>query len=148
MSKKPPKKPRVTQTRPAGADHAVVTVEGGRRDVYRREPCPQCPWRKDAVGVFPAEAFRHSAPCCYDAAFTTFACHDSGIGKPATCAGFLLKNSMHNILVRMRESDGLVDISQITAGGVELFDSYREMAIANGVDPDDPVIAPCRADND
>ena len=28
--------------------------------------------------------------------------------------------------------------------GLELFESYREMAIANGVDPDDPVLADCR----
>lgn len=28
--------------------------------------------------------------------------------------------------------------------GHELFENYRAMAIANGVAPDDPILAPCR----
>lgn len=142
------RKPRVTNRRMAGADHAVVTLAGGRADLYRRSPCGQCPWRKDAVGVFPAEAFRHSASTAYDAAINTFACHESGQKAPATCAGFLLRNSANNVAVRLKAASGAIDLSSVSDGGVELFDSYREMAVANGVDPDDQVLQPCRADDE
>lgn len=137
---------RVTNVRPAGPDHQVVTVEGQRSDLYRREPCPDCPWRCDAVGEFPAEAFKHSASTAYDMAPNTFACHSSGIEKPAVCAGFLLRNSENNLGVRMMQSRGELDLEQVHDGGHELFPNYRAMAIANGVDEDDPVLAACRAD--
>ena len=32
----------------------------------------------------------------------------------------------------------------VSDGGHELHDNYREMAIANGVSPDDPSLAECR----
>ncbi|AVK09334.1 DUF6283 family protein [Pseudomonas aeruginosa] len=35
-------------------------------------------------------------------------------------------------------------MNQVSDGGVDLFDSYAEMAIANGVDPEDPILKPCR----
>lgn len=139
---------RVTDIRPAGANHQVVTVEGGRRGLYRREPCPTCPWRKDAVGEFPAEAFRHSANTAYDMASKMFSCHESGVEKPATCAGFLLRNSENNLGARLMAARGDLDREQLCDGGHELFDSYRDMAVANGVAPNDPVLAQCRADNE
>lgn len=142
------KRPKVTQTRMAGTDHAVITLEGGTTGAYRREPCRGCPWRVDNTGLFPAEAFRHSAPTAYDAAFHTFACHESGSKSPATCAGFLLRNSANNIGVRLAVSGGRIDPSQVTDGGHELHESYRAMAIANGVPADDPAIEPCRDDGD
>ncbi|WP_455289311.1 DUF6283 family protein [Cupriavidus necator] len=52
------------------------TVEGGKGG-YRRKPCGKCPWRVDATGELPAEAFRHSAETAYDMATHTFACHSS-----------------------------------------------------------------------
>ena len=68
------KRPRITRRRLAGRHHAVVTVEGGTKGRgYRVEPCAQCPWRLDQQGMFPAEAFRLSAPTAYDAAMSTFA---------------------------------------------------------------------------
>lgn len=119
-----------------------VTKSG---NTYRRKPCATCPWRVDApVGRFPAQAFRESASTAYDAAFNTFACHESGTEKPATCAGFLLRNSANNIGVRLAH----IDPRTITAGNVELYESYRAMAVANGVDPADPVLARCRADDE
>lgn len=136
-------KARVTDVRPAGPDHQVVTVEGGDGRSYRRKPCAKCPWRRDAVGEFPAEAFRHSAHTAYDLARETFACHDSGAKTPAVCAGFLLRGADHNLAVRLRRMDGRID-ADISDGGLDLFDSYREMAEANGVSPEDPVLAPCR----
>lgn len=137
---------RVTNVRPAGAEHQVVTVEGGRRGLYRREPCGGCPWRCDAVGDFPAEAFRHSASTAYDMAPNTFACHESGTEKPAVCAGFILRNSANNLGVRLMQSRGDIDVDQVDDGGHALHESYFKMAVANGVDPNDPVLAGCRAD--
>lgn len=134
---------RITATRQAGDDHRVITVEGGR-STYRRQPCGGCPWRIDQTGTFPAEAFAHSAETAYDMARTKFACHESGAGKPATCAGFLLRGAAHNLSVRLAVMRGEIDLDQVTDGGHELHDSYREMAIANGVDPDDPRIRRCR----
>lgn len=136
---------RVTQVRSAGPGHQVVTVEGGRSS-HRCEPCETCPWRCDAVGEFPAEAFKHSASTAYDMALNTFACHSSGTKKPAVCAGFILRNSVNNLGARLMEMRGDLDRAQVRDGGHALFESYRAMAVANGVSPDDPVLAECRAD--
>lgn len=43
---------------------------------------------------------------------------------------------------------GRYDPSLVSDDGIALYDSYREMAVANGVPPDDPIIAPCRANNE
>jgi len=119
----------------------TVTKSG---NAYRRKPCATCPWRLDApTGRFPAQAYRESAPTAYDAAFNTFACHESGALRPATCAGFLLRNSANNIGVRLAR----IDVRTVNAGDVELYDSYRAMAEANGVDPADPILTPCRGDD-
>ncbi|MDO5946744.1 DUF6283 family protein [Burkholderia cepacia] len=136
------KQAEITQVRAAGPDHQVVTVEGGK-GTYRREPCLKCPWRVDAVGEFPAEAFRHSASTAYDMAQNTFACHDSGARKPALCAGFLLRGSHHNMSVRLKMIQG-ERFDDVHDGGNELHANYRAMAVANGVLQDDPVLAACR----
>lgn len=140
-------KAKIVQVRPAGPDHQVVTIKGARR-LYRREPCPTCPWRTDAVGEFPAEAFRHSANTAHDASRNVFSCHTSGAEKPAACAGFLLRNSANNLAVRVMQVQGDLDMAEVHDGGHELFESYREMAVANGVPADDPALAPCRGDLD
>lgn len=143
MSKTPPKLGTVIRSRPAGSQHQVLTVEStGTR--YRRQPCGGCPWRRDRAGDFPAEAFRHSASTCYDAAMLTFGCHESGARRPAICAGFLLRNAEHNLLVRLAVARGTLDLAAVSDGGLDLFESYREMAIANGVAPEDPALAACR----
>lgn len=136
------KAPRITRVRPAGPDHQVVTVEGGSGS-YRRRPCSDCPWRKDAVGKFPAESFRHSAPTAYDMARNMFACHQSGTEKPATCAGFLLRGAEHNLTVRLKMAHGQIK-DDICDDGIELHDSYRDMAVANGMSPEDPDLQACR----
>lgn len=139
---------KIIGVRPAGLnerneDHQVVTLES-RGAGFRKQPCPTCPWRVDAVGEFPAEAFRHSARTAYDASTHVFSCHESGAEKPATCAGFLLRNADNNLGVRIAERMGRIDMAQVSDGGAELFPSYRAMAEANGVDPDDPILIPCR----
>jgi len=135
-------RPKVLRTRRAGPDHQVVTVKSPCK-AYRREPCPKCPWRKDAVGEFPPEAFVHSAETAYDMAEHLFACHDSGSAKPATCAGFLLRGADHNLAVRLGRMSGRYG-DDVVDGGHELHESYRDMAIANGVDPDEPRLVACR----
>ena len=101
-----PRRP-VTQhnRRMAGPDHAVIELRGGL-SLYRRTPCDGCPWIVANTGDFPAEAFRHSAGTAFDASMHSFACHESGRKAPATCAGFLLRNSAHNLAVRIRQSAG------------------------------------------
>jgi len=134
----------ISNIRIADDQHRVVTVKGGRGS-YRKKPCPDCPWRKDSIGVFPAEAFRISAHTAYDMSDHTFGCHDSGTEKPATCAGFLLRGANHNLSVRMGYFNGRFK-DDVTDGGHDLHDSYRAMAEANGVDSEDPVLDPCRDD--
>ena len=135
----------VEETRPAGPDHQVVTFIAKARAarVYRTQPCADCPWRKDATGVFPAEAFRHAARTAYDMAVHSFSCHEAGAVRPALCAGFLLRGANHNLSVRLAQIKGQ-SFADVHDGGRELHDSYRAMATANGVDPGDPILAPCR----
>lgn len=133
---------KVSNIRPAGPDHQVVTVEGGHKG-YRKEPCPGCPWRVENTGEFPACAFEHSAPTAYDMAVPVFACHESGVNGGHTCAGFLLRGADHNLSVRLGYMRG--DYTpDVTDGGADLHDSYRAMAIANGVNPDSPTLKECR----
>ena len=137
-----PKQTTVVRTRQADDNHQVVTVEGGSAGHCHR-PCADCPWRVDAAGVFPAEAFRLSAPTAYDMAENVFACHQSGTERPRTCAGFLLRGADHNLAVRLARMHGRIS-DDVHDGGHALHGSYREMAIANGVDAEDPVLAECR----
>jgi|SRR5579859_2390520 len=136
--------PKVTRIRPADENNQVVTVEGGR-GLYRRSPCPGCPWRVDQTGSFPAEAFRHSAETAYDLSTHTFGCHESGTENPLICAGFLLRGSDHNMAVRLRLLRGEIDPDAVHDGGHELHDGYTAMAVANGCDPHDEALRRCRS---
>ena len=139
-------KTRVTRTRLAGDHHAVNTLLSSQSLGYRREVCDECPFRLDAkIGEFPAEAYRYSAHTAYDAAMETFACHMSGKDYPKTCAGFLLTQGIHNIGVRLSLSKGAIDLNELRTTE-PLYENYRQMAIANGVSPDDPVLQNCRDD--
>lgn len=136
----------VSEVRPAGEGHLVVTVkamDGKHR--YRRQPCDGCPWVKENTGGFPKEAFVQSAPTAYDMAEMQFGCHESGVKRNATCAGFLIAGAEHNLQTRMLKlkTDGAY-ASGVCSGGRELFRSYREMAISNGVDPAEPALTGCR----
>lgn len=133
----------IAAIRQAGPDHQVVTVTGGSSAGYMKKPCPDCPWRKDAVGVFPAEAFKHSANTAYDMSDHVFSCHSAGADRSKTCAGFLLRGADHNMSVRLGYITGKYR-GDVSDGGIELHDSYRDMAVANGVDPKDSVLKNCR----
>lgn len=142
------REPIITRRRNADANNDVITVERGGGS-YRRTVCADCPWRKDAVGVFPAEAFRLSAHCGTDGARmsevgfsdagSTFGCHTNGAEKPATCAGYILQ-SYDAIGWRIAVATGKFDPKQVSDGGVELHENYYEMAVANGVPADDPAL--------
>lgn len=133
---------KILEVRPAGDEYQVVTVSANTK-TYRRTPCPGCPWRVDQTGVFPADAFRHSASTAYDMAQSHFSCHESGTKKPVTCAGFLLHGAVHNLAVRLDYIRGHI-LGGISDGGHDLHKSYRAMAVANGVDAADPVLQACR----
>lgn len=141
QTREPKPSSKITAIRPAGDDHQVLTIAGGSGG-YCKRPCADCPWRVDATGIFPAEAFRHSAGTAYDMARHTFACHQSGKEQPRVCAGFLLRGGEHNLSVRLGRMEGL--FNDVVDGGHALHETYRAMAIANGVEPDEVVLAPCR----
>lgn len=137
-------RPKVLRIRRADAMHQVVTLSGSSGRAHRSEPCPHCPWRIDQpTGRFPAQAFRHSAETAYDMSLHRFGCHMSGTKSPSTCAGFLLSGADHSLAVRLDYLRGRIEPGSITSP-VELYPSYRDMAVANGVAPDDPSLERCR----
>jgi hypothetical protein len=108
---------------------------------YCKKPCAECPWRTDVKpGKFPVERFRVLAPTAYDMARNIFACHMSREGGEVACAGFVLQQGAHNLSLRMARQR--FDVSS----AAPLYDNYREMAIANGVDESDPWLTRCRTD--
>jgi hypothetical protein len=73
-----------------------------------------------------------------------FQCHRTDAGRPLVCAGFLERGADHNMTVRLSYVRGDLD-PRDRSGSLPLYADYREMAIANGVDPDDPALASCRS---
>lgn len=71
----------------------------------------------------------------------------SGIEGAKTCAGFLLSNADNNIAVRIALMKGQIDMEKVSSP-YPLYESYRKMAEANGVPSDDPVLTPCRANDE
>lgn len=141
----------VHEVRKCSDEYGVSTIEtrGDGASRSRRTPCAECPWRMDVKpGVFPADAFRESANTAYDSALKTFGCHMSKTTAPHTCAGFLVRHAENNIGVRLALSGERIDLDRVSDGGVPLYPSYREMAIANGVPADDPALDQVRADGD
>lgn len=107
------------------------------------KPCAECPWRTDVeTHRFAVERFEALAASAYDMSFMVFQCHKTRDDRPLVCAGFLLRGAVHNISVRL----GLarLELGSVEDGGYPLFDDYRAMAIANGVDADAPCLAGCR----
>jgi Family of unknown function (DUF6283) len=89
------------------------------------------------------EAFRLSAHTSYNQSEAMFACHGADPRHPRVCAGFLLRGAGDKLAVRGWLARGVLSVP-VLPDGVDLYDSYWEMAVANGVDPDDPALAPCR----
>lgn len=104
-----------------------------------KRTCPECPWRRDvAPGKFPPERFIALAPTAYDMATTVFACHLSPEGKEFACAGAVLRTD-HNFRLRLAG----IDRRTIQADG-PLFETFREMAEANGGLSRHPALRECR----
>ena len=74
---------------------------------------------------------------------SVFACHESGVQGGHTCAGFILRGADHNLSMRLGYMTGKYK-PDVTDGGCELHDSYRAMAVANGVSADSPALMHCR----
>lgn len=138
---------RVIRQRPADAIWGVTSLEYQGPPVAQRSPCAsteRCPWRQDATpGIFPAEAFRLSAPTSYPDSDRLFGCHSSTPEAPRVCAGWLLRGAAGNRQVQEMLKSGHLD-KPIVPDGVELYDDYAEMAMANGVAEDDPALVPLR----
>lgn len=128
----------VRKITPADENNQVVSITGGGG--YMRQPCVECPWRRENAGSFPAEAFRISANTCVHGSLAKFACHMAGKDTPKTCAGFLLSlDAEDNFGVRIMYIErGELNVE---AGAADLYPRYREMAEENGVAEDDPAIA-------
>lgn len=92
-------------------------------------------------GEFAADDFRRLAHTAYDMDHRIFTCHKSQEDKPMVCAGFLLRGAAHNLTVRLNYGHAR---GQVQDGGYPLYPDYRAMAVANGVDEDDPVLVRCR----
>jgi hypothetical protein len=100
----------------------------------RKRPCEECPWRLDAEpGQFPPERYRALTVTARDMTSQVFACHKSPPGQEHGCAGYLVQ-FRHNLSVRLR------GLKHPVSSAAPLFATYRDMAIANGVDPDDPCL--------
>lgn len=64
--------------------------------------------------------------------------------RPRVCAGWLLRGADGNPRIRELLRTGELSPPELPAG-MELYDSYTEMAVANGVDPRHPALhAPAR----
>jgi Family of unknown function (DUF6283) len=105
----------------------------------RKETCEECPWRKDVpVGRFPEERFislRKTAEQGFNKPI--FACHKTSEGKGTqACVGYLLVAGHNNFAVRLASATGRFDHTQLKATG-PLYESYEEMARANGVNQDE-----------
>ncbi|MEV8335083.1 DUF6283 family protein [Streptomyces niveus] len=137
----------VVERRPADEVWAVVSLHHDGPPVAQRSPCagPEpCPWRRDAtLRTFPVDAFRFSARTSYPDSDHRFQCHSSTAEAPRICAGWLLRGASGNQSVqRLLQSARLK--APVLPAEVELYDNYAEMAVANGVSADDPLITSCR----
>ncbi|WP_234431273.1 DUF6283 family protein [Streptomyces sp. NRRL F-5053] len=148
-------RPTIVRTLPADDEWGVTTITGCTPAAQPR-PCggahpttgdEPCPWRRDAPrGQFPAEAYRQSAHTSYPNTNNAFACHSSTPERLKVCAGWLLRAGHHNPHIQKRLESGDLTFPELPAG-IELYTDYREMAIANGVAPDDPFLELCGADD-
>lgn len=136
---------RVLRVRPADDQWGVVTVASTDPRAAQPAPCAgaePCPWRRDAPPQqFPAQAYRDSAATSLPGATSLFGCHSSTREHPLICAGWLLRGAQHHDGIQRALADGTLTLPELPAG-VDLYDSYQDMATANGVDPNDPALHP------
>jgi hypothetical protein len=97
------------------------------------------------AGRFEADRFRQLAGTAYDMAEKIFACHKSAEDHRTVCAGFLARGAAHNRTIRLAYALGQLDRLD-RSGGMPLYSGYRDMAIANGVAPEDTALIACRSE--
>lgn len=103
-----------------------------------KKPCAECPWRRDVpAGRFPVQKYRELARTAEDMAMSVFSCHKSSVEEPIVCAGYVLRGGAHNLALRLAYIRGDILPDSVTDGGYDLYEDYREMAVANGVAADD-----------
>jgi hypothetical protein len=109
-----------------------------------KRPCSECPWRRDVpTGIWPVERFVALAHTAYDMNIGIFACHKSAQDHPTVCAGFLARGADHNLTIRRAYMTGELERTE-RSGGLNLYPSYRAMAIANGVPDGERALDRCR----
>jgi hypothetical protein len=112
---------------------------------YAPAPCAECPWRTDVPpGRFPPARFIALAKTAYDMALEQFACHKAPDSRAFGCAGFVLRGATHNLGARLSINAQRLDPRAVSSP-FPLYCDYREMAVANGVEPDHPALAACRS---
>lgn len=107
----------------------------------RKQPCAQCPWRKDIeTGQFPADRYEElaatsgekGAEAPYGAPI--FACHKGTEENPMPCAGWLAAIGYHNLTIRLAVLNGDLPQDALSPGEdwPPLYESYAEMMEAQG----------------
>jgi hypothetical protein len=99
--------------------------------------CGECPWlRSSPVGRFPVERYEALADTCKPGWLRpVFACHKTPEGDGTrACAGMLLVVGTDSNAVRLAIIKGALNLKAVSATG-PLYDSFIEMAQANGCDP-------------
>ena len=105
----------------------------------KRSPCSSCPWRKDAkLGLWHDDHYREMADSCQRDGHSRMGCHKSTLENFTVCAGWVLVLGYNAIGVRLGHMQGKFDPeNDFDAGGLGLYESWEEMAKANGVDTPD-----------
>jgi len=103
-------------------------------------PCPTCPWRRSStVGGFDIPGFsidmmRALLECVGDGdAFRlVMACHYSPEGHEVACNGYIAREGIHNLNVRVMASKGEVNYPAIrdACEGLDLWPTFAEMLAA------------------
>ena len=123
-------------------DDEAESCERRSADAQRNEPCPKCPWRKDApLGKFPPERYIVLAKTATQGLDGLFACHMSAEGGEVACAGYLAVAGDVSLNARLLQAAGKIDMAAIVEATKqpdypELVGSFAEMAVANGVPAD------------
>ncbi|MFD4576749.1 DUF6283 family protein [Streptomyces sp. NPDC058417] len=132
----PDRSATILAVRPADDVWGVVSLAYDGVPSAPRRPCggeEPCPWRRDAPpGQFPAAAFELSAATSCADSTRLFGCHSSTPDRPQVCAGWLLCGAEGNAEVQALMATGQLTRPKLP-DGVELYDSYAEMAAFNGV---------------
>lgn len=105
----------------------------------RNTPCSECPWKRSSpIGHFPPERYVALAPTAQQQLGPMFACHMSKEGGEIPCAGYLMVAGPTSISVRLALAQGRLDLDSLDAQREQVYGSYAEMAVANGVPADHP----------